>query len=519
MFENLTRNEPGRFNMINPRIQAQTCVLVALMLAYPVVVALAGRPSSKDTTPPAAVTDLAVVQATATQNELALTWTETGDDGMTGQATAGNIYISVDGPIDASNWQNAEVLPYPRSPLTAGTPETFVIEGLETETPYYFAIKVYDEVGNASPLSNCASGATLPQAWDVQRVATDYPSAFALSLACSSEGQLALAYPTSSDGFLKCSFQNPDGTWGEPEIVGASGGGRPKLLFGGPNNDVPMIGYRGRNNNSAYASFVEKVGGQWTVTNVDGAASGSFVSLAIARDGEPALAYVVSPTRKGGYYSLKYAKRTGGQWTIETVLTCGTTSDVSLAFDQLGYPAIVSRDTGNKKLSLTSKNPTTGKWDSEILVSATGSTLYEGVNCRLAFNPLDNAPTVVWQGNSISNTPATFMRKNMTTGQWDTIISYDIYGGAPDLLYDPAGTAHISCYNATTYDYTARYVRIGLDNTMESKILMQASIYFSATALALDPVSGKISIAVDRRIFPTSPILYDVFVLTPLTGN
>ncbi|HPS02862.1 MAG TPA: hypothetical protein PLA90_15085, partial [Candidatus Sumerlaeota bacterium] len=73
--------------------------------------------------------------------------------------------------------------------------------------------------------------------------------------------------------------------------------------------------------------------------------------------------------------------------------------------------------------------------------------------------------------------------------------------------------------NATTYDYTARYVRIGLDNTMESKILMQASIYFSATALALDPVSGKISIAVDRRIFPTSPILYDVFVLTPLTGN
>mgnify|MGYP005848726795 CR=1 FL=1 len=104
-----------------------------------------------DEIPPAAVTDLAVTALLLTQVEL--TWTATGDDGMTGNANAYDIRFSTT-PLNAENWENATRVPGTPKPLAPGSTETFRVGGLEPDTTYYLGLKVLDNVGNASPLSN-----------------------------------------------------------------------------------------------------------------------------------------------------------------------------------------------------------------------------------------------------------------------------------------------------------------------------------------------------------------------------
>ncbi len=47
------------------------------------------------------------------------------------------------------------------APQDPGTRETVTVAGLDPTSVYYFAIKVIDDVGNTSPMSNLASGSTL----------------------------------------------------------------------------------------------------------------------------------------------------------------------------------------------------------------------------------------------------------------------------------------------------------------------------------------------------------------------
>ena len=112
-----------------------------------------------DEDPPAAVSDLAV--ADPTSSSLTLTWTAPGDDGMDGTASRYEIRYSSSGPIDSTNWDAATVVANPPTPQPAGSPEVFTIGGLDAATTYWFALRAYDEYGNASGVSNSPSGTTL----------------------------------------------------------------------------------------------------------------------------------------------------------------------------------------------------------------------------------------------------------------------------------------------------------------------------------------------------------------------
>jgi hypothetical protein len=105
-----------------------------------------------DTTPPAAVTDLVVTARGI--GEVTLTWTAPGDDGMTGQASSYDIRYST-APIDDANWLLATQTVGEPPPQPAGAAESFVIAGLQTDRPYWFALKTLDDAipPNASPLS------------------------------------------------------------------------------------------------------------------------------------------------------------------------------------------------------------------------------------------------------------------------------------------------------------------------------------------------------------------------------
>ncbi len=110
----------------------------------------------EDAEAPAAVSDLAVTESTASAVELA--WTAPGNDGNVGTAVHYDIRYATS-PITEANWANATQAPNEPVPAAAGTPQRVVIEGLSAGTTYYFAMKSRD-FAYESALSNVATVAT-----------------------------------------------------------------------------------------------------------------------------------------------------------------------------------------------------------------------------------------------------------------------------------------------------------------------------------------------------------------------
>ncbi|MBI3804504.1 MAG: fibronectin type III domain-containing protein [Nitrospirae bacterium] len=130
-------------------------------------------PTVTDSVAPNAVTNLAI--SARTPNSTTLTWTAPGDAGTgsgcpCGTVTSYNIRYStlkiVDdaatpavGEVRFSNATAATTAPTPQS---AGSTETFTIQGLNPNTPYYFALKSSDAKPWTSPLSNVVNAASSP---------------------------------------------------------------------------------------------------------------------------------------------------------------------------------------------------------------------------------------------------------------------------------------------------------------------------------------------------------------------
>ncbi len=111
--------------------------------------------TTRDTTSPQAISGL-VAAPGANDDEAFLAWVATGDDGASGTADLYDIRYSPEN-ITELNWDDASPVSGEPSPQVAGTPETLTVTGLSTNTEYFFAIKVRDEAGNWSALSNVAS--------------------------------------------------------------------------------------------------------------------------------------------------------------------------------------------------------------------------------------------------------------------------------------------------------------------------------------------------------------------------
>ena len=105
----------------------------------------------KDSTPPAAVSDLSPSGVLLTK--IILSWTATGDDGFTGRSTAYDVRYAT-APISNATWDSAQRVVTAPTPAASGSRETVEVAGLEPDTTYYFALRVADNVGNASDLSN-----------------------------------------------------------------------------------------------------------------------------------------------------------------------------------------------------------------------------------------------------------------------------------------------------------------------------------------------------------------------------
>ncbi len=107
---------------------------------------------SFDTTAPAAVTDLDF-KGIGTSS-VTLKWTAQGDDGTTGTACHYDVRWSTNAITDDASFAAATQAPNPPTPSPSGSQDTLKITGMPRNEWLYFAIKIADEAGNWSALSN-----------------------------------------------------------------------------------------------------------------------------------------------------------------------------------------------------------------------------------------------------------------------------------------------------------------------------------------------------------------------------
>lgn len=113
--------------------------------------------AAPDVTRPGPLASLAVTGMTDTTATLG--WTAVGDDSLTGTATRYDIRYSTS-PINANNWSSATQVSGEPSPASPGTAQSYTVTGLSRQVTYYFALKVEDDAGNLSTLSNVVNATT-----------------------------------------------------------------------------------------------------------------------------------------------------------------------------------------------------------------------------------------------------------------------------------------------------------------------------------------------------------------------
>jgi hypothetical protein len=111
-----------------------------------------------DATRPARITDLTPDFLSC--HAISLNCTAVGDDGASGVAAYADVRRSTS-PIDSTNFSSATPANPQPVPVCPGTLQAFSVSGLGLGTTYYFAIKIADESGNVSLISNVASATTL----------------------------------------------------------------------------------------------------------------------------------------------------------------------------------------------------------------------------------------------------------------------------------------------------------------------------------------------------------------------
>jgi chitodextrinase len=116
--------------------------------------------AAPDAIRPAPVANLTVTGSTETT--ATLNWSAVGDDSLTGTATSYDVRYSTT-PITAANWASATHASGEPAPGAPGASQNLTVSGLTRQNTYYFAVRVADEGGNISALSNVPSVTTPDQ--------------------------------------------------------------------------------------------------------------------------------------------------------------------------------------------------------------------------------------------------------------------------------------------------------------------------------------------------------------------
>jgi hypothetical protein len=109
--------------------------------------------AAPDVTPPAGVSDLAVVDQDGTSLDIA--WSAVGDDGLTGTPA---LYRIRYGTNMSATWDQLTSESTVSATLASGGQESATIGSLAQGTCYLLLVRAYDESGNEGPVSNSVTG-------------------------------------------------------------------------------------------------------------------------------------------------------------------------------------------------------------------------------------------------------------------------------------------------------------------------------------------------------------------------
>ncbi|MCZ6688775.1 MAG: fibronectin type III domain-containing protein [Planctomycetota bacterium] len=436
-------------------------------------------PKGGDTIAPAAVTDLFADGVTA--DSMTLSWTATADDAndpASGPADHYDVRYSTDPIVDEAAWGEATQATGEPIPQASGGLESSTIGGLLPETTYYLRLKVVDEAGNESDLSNEVTATTEIGAWSIEVIDA---SVWYVSLAYDASGNPAIAYQ-HFDGSIY--FAEWNGSDWDISAVGVSGddvelaftpAGTPGILFKSGGRKKRL-------------KFAERTGASWTIETVDSSISAG-IEIAFAYDGagNPGAAY-----HKGGSI---FAYRDAGGWNIESV-DSGDTSFASLAFDTMDRPNVSYRfvpSGGAEELRFAVKDA--GVWTIHVVDS---STTRVGNSNSLAIDPTTDYPAIAYSKGPSSGP------RNLRYSRWDgsgwtnevDVDSADFGVSGISLDFDAFGTPNVG-YGLVLLS----------DCTGELRVAQ-----FDGTAWAIDAIQGMsnaclarsfISLAVDSSNTPT----------------
>jgi hypothetical protein len=215
----------------------------------------------------------------------------------------------------------------------------------------------------------------------------------------------------------------------------------------------PHIAYHDVGNGDL--KYASKSGGSWTVETVEPTGqTGSFASLAIDAKGNPQIAYYDSTN-----HDLKFASKSGGSWTVETVdgssRSCAGWLFVdvgwyaSLALNAQGNPRIAYQDTSEIRegeyandLKYASKDG--ASWTVET-VDGPG---YVGSFASLAVDAEDNSSVAYFD-----STNHALKFASQSGGNWtvETVAATGSVGWYASLALDAQGNPHIAYYEMTEW--------------------------------------------------------------------
>ena len=175
--------------------------------------------------PPATITDL-LVSATSAKTAT-LTFTAPGADGNVGQASTYEVRRSSK-RINTGNWSAATIVTPVSAPRAAGNAESVTVSGLTGLTTYFFAVRALDATGNASAISNNATGTTLDD------IAPSAVSDLAASTNTAQGGSLYLTWTAPGDNGIGGQAKSYDARIATTVITDATFASATPIAVGAP---------------------------------------------------------------------------------------------------------------------------------------------------------------------------------------------------------------------------------------------------------------------------------------------